>query len=291
MQTSQNEGEEVMPTGKRLSQQLDAVGRDFGKVDVRDKKVDDGDRLLARHIVATFNGGIKVEEDPKNPLRLKDVMPVFVDKMRERAHKDAVRSGPCAVVVQFDEFQREPEAVAYMLRAVVNYNNHQKPDKDGIVLLPVCTGLAKGETQKLAEQGVTDLKSLALTIPYFSAKALRADVWSLFVNAATACGVKPQWATYDEAAEPLRFLLEDTLGWAQAVVQLAGAYAEVMTSAQKDAPGTPAGTFCEDAHWEAIETRYVAQINSRYNYSRFEMLGDSATIYKLFFLALSPHLV
>ena len=131
--------------------------------------------------------------------------------------KDTGRTTSKVLVLPFDEFQADPALVSYMLRVVRNFNEaHRLLDPTTgtrYAVLPVCAGLEVSVAR-------TDVH----TLPYFGSDEVGSEVSRLFANANVACGHQVEFASFDEVPKELRYLMEDTLGWAFAVVQLGSTY-------------------------------------------------------------------
>lgn len=193
-----------------------------------------------------------------------------------RAHRGA-KDGKAAFVLHFDEFQQSPIHVAAMLRVV---RDHNTTFALSTPVLPVLSGLvASASTLALVSDGITGVSSVVHTLHYFEPTDER--TWQLVCNAERALrsiSRLQQYKTRADAPRSLRYLVEDTLGWQQAAVQLGVAIA----LARSDA-----------LDWRAVEDDYLDLVK-KYNSS--EVLaplvnGSNSAARKLLLLALSPHAV
>ena len=124
---------------------------------------------------------------------------------------------------------------------------------------------------------IFDVQPCVTFLPYFGSDAISSTVWELFKNASAACGHKIEDFSFETAPKELRFMLEDTLGWSFAVVQLGAVYAFERRKLEGIAKPEPDfwDQCREDIHESMVERQYNGSFN-RFSVARGGSFSSSA---------------
>jgi len=199
-------------------------------------------------------------------------------------------AGRTALVLNIDEFQRNPEVVINIQKAISEANEALNGD---VVILPICTGLYNKSFHTHKDIDASK-HSCALYLGYLSTSDGAADhesTWRVVRNACIAVrGVDVLPETLDQLKEVspvLRYLVEDLGGWPMAAVQLGGQLAAQAALKAATKPGDVVWAMvqlnmCETEMDKVLERRYSVPVTSFNGH-----LADEG-VFKLVILLLSP---
>jgi hypothetical protein len=188
-----------------------------------------------------------------------------------------------ALVLHIDEFQGNPLLTVLLLRAIRKFNEIGKET----VILPVCTGLFAPDTEVLMAKYMSDLP-VTVSLHYLPPD----DAWEVVRNAFVAkCQASSRTDGHlptdiNDAPAALRYLVEDTLGWALVAVQI-GALLAFHIGHISELHNLTA------SYLERIKAEIAAYLWSHYKPQSVKnafATGEEG-LQKLLVLAMSPHTV
>jgi len=201
------------------------------------------------------------------------------------------------LVLHIDEYQYRPQAAAAMLRVVRDKNSNRPQNRPTPYMVVVLTGLSRtqlelelglDEPAQAASAGASRLAitggvPLEVTLHYSGA-----DVLQLLHNAAKA--VRRIYSPPFFGSAPVHYqrLLEDTMGWPVAVINLGAALAYVNFS-----PSTKSEAVTDDdilAALKTVELTYLTYVRKSYK-PRIAARLQSFKVEKLLRVAMSPYSV
>jgi hypothetical protein len=188
-----------------------------------------------------------------------------------------------ALVLHIDEFQDSPSLTVLLLRAIRKFNEIGKET----VILPVCTGLFAPGIEVLMVKHMSDLPVI-VSLHYLPPD----HAWEVVRNAFVAkCQASSRTDGHlptdiNDAPAALRYLVEDTLGWALVAVQI-GALLAFHIGHILELHNLTA------AYLGRIETEIDAYLWSHYSPQSFKNAFGTGEegLQKLLVLAMSPHTV
>jgi hypothetical protein len=235
-------------------------------------------------VLVTTGLGIKYQQVRVQECTLADVVP-YLARCGDMTKRKA------ALVLHIDEFQGDPFLTVLLLRAIRQFNELGEDVKIGgktvTKILPVCTGLFAPDTEVLMAKYMSDLPC-TVSLHYLTPD----DAWEVVRNAFDAKrqansrtdGHLP--ADINDAPAALRYLVEDTLGWALVAVQI-GALLAIHIDHISELHDLTA------AYLERVETAIDEYLWAHYPPHSFRNAFGTGIegLQKLLVLAMSPHSV